>query len=325
MIGIAVALVALVVLGAPSGTGAQAVGEPMCVRQPPDEKVRAIDRYIADREEFGFRADEAYVRKLLRGGLWHYDHWFPVSPREKVYLHFRDRLHLGDAARRYLRRHEDLDGGTSVKDNWPHEPYLLQRLTRHRAKHTAALERLARFPDNLRTRIVPLSYRQLERIESAIHRRGRDADGFRLAASWIDIRHTLVHIQLITTRPDHQAYFRERYGPHVRTYVVGTELTTRECTALNGWRPGATPTEIEVWWDAGGKGVFVAAEVLELPDRVEVAVVAEYATGPRTADSRPTPHTITLAAPLGDRPLISTTTGQRLRRYEPFVPPMPAP
>lgn len=280
-----------------------------------------MDRYVEARKAMGFRADEAYIRKLVRRGLWHYGHWMPVSPREKAYLRFRDRLDLGDAARRYLREHKDLDGGTSIQDDWPRDPYLLQRLTRDRAKHTAALKRLARFPDNLRTRSVSLSYGQLERIERAIHRRGRDADGFRLAGSWIDLRRTLVHIQLITKRADHRAYFRERYGPHVRTYVVGTELIAHECTALHGWRPGAKPTEIEVWWEAGGNAEFAAAEVVELPDRVEVAVVAEYDTGPRPANSRATPHTITLAAPLGDRPLISTTTGKRLRRYEPYVPP----
>lgn len=66
--------------------------------------------------------------------------------REKAHLRFRNRLDLGSAARRYLRDHEDLDGGLSVEDDWPRGPYLLQRLTRDRARHTAALKRLVRFP-----------------------------------------------------------------------------------------------------------------------------------------------------------------------------------
>lgn len=325
LIGIAVVLATLVVLGAPSGTGAQAVPGRMCVRLPPEEKHRPMDRYVESRKAMGFRADEAYIRKLVRRGLWHYGHWFPVTPREKEYLRVRDRLDIGDAARRYLRRHKDLDGGRTIQDDWPRGPYLVQQLTRDRVEHTAALKRLVLFPDNFRTRIVPLSYRQLERIGRAAQHGGHDADGFDVEATLVDERRNLVRIFLITKRPDHREYFRERYGPRVRTRVIATEQTTHDCPALHGWRPGGTPNEIELWWDAGGGGVFAAAEVVELPDRVEVAIVAEVPAGLRTADSRPTPHTITLAAPLGDRPLISTTTGKRLRLYKPLVPPMAAP
>jgi hypothetical protein len=326
-IGIAVVLAGLVALGAPAPTGAQAAGERVCVRQPPPAETRMIDVYIAGRKALGFRADEAYVRKLLRKGRWDSDlHWIPVTRREDAYLRLRHRLELGDAARRYLREHEDLDGGLSVEDDWPREPYLLQRLTRDRAKHTAALKRLARFPHNLRTKTVPLSYRQLRRIQRRIDSDAHEADGFHVSGSEVDITPGAVRVYLITKRTDHRAYFRARYGPHVRTRVLGTELIVRECAELVGWAPGATPAEIDVWWQAGGGGVFAATEVTEYPDRVEVAVIGEFPTGFRTSDWVAERHTITLAAPLGDRPVIGTTTGERLGRFEGFgVPVEPAP
>lgn len=318
-----VALAAAQPAGGRTAAAAQADGaaERFCVKQVPPEKPRRIDGYIRDRKLFGFRADEAYVRRLVRKGMWDSDvGWIPVTPREAAYLRLRDRLELGATARRYLRAHEDLDGGLSVEDDWPRGPYLLQRLTRDRAHHARALRRLARFPGNLRTSKVELSYRQLRRLQRRIDFDAHVVDGFHISSTSPDIRRNVVKIGLITTRSDHREYFRARYGAHVRTHVIGTSLTTRECAEVLGWRPGATAKQLEIFWQAGGGGVFAATEVVELPDRVEVAIVADFPTGFRTADWRAEPTTISLATPLGDRPIVSTTTGTRVARFEDFAP-----
>ncbi len=46
-----------------------------------------------------------------------------------------------------------------MKDNWPHEPYLLLHLKRDVAEHLAAIKKLARFPRNLRAERVKYSDR----------------------------------------------------------------------------------------------------------------------------------------------------------------------
>ena len=315
-LGVSILLAAGLSVAAPSAAPAQDTGR-VCERQPPPEKVRRIDAYMSSRRQLGFRADEAYVRKLIRKDMWQYDHGgLPVTPREDAYLELRSRLRLGSAASRYLRAHKDLDGALSIEDDWPRGPYLLQRLTRDRAKHTAALRRLVRFPRNLRTKIVPISYRGLRRIQDRVDFDAHEADGFHVSGTGADIRRSVVRIELITKRADHRAYFQAIYGPFVRTRVIGTELTVRECAELHGWRPATGPSEIEVLWEAGGGGVFAATEVAEYPDRVEVAVIGEFPAGARTSDSIARPQTVRLSAPLGDRKVVDVLTGRRLGRFE---------
>ena len=78
---------------------------------------------------------------LVRRGRFAYDGWIPVTRRARRYLRLRERLTLGTRAGRYLDRRPWLDGGTSIEDGWPGEPYMLVRDTRQRSKHTRALKR----------------------------------------------------------------------------------------------------------------------------------------------------------------------------------------
>lgn len=55
---------------------------------------------------------------------------FPATPREQRYVELRDRLDLGGRARRYLSRRPGIDGGTSIEDDVPRDPYLLVGLSR---------------------------------------------------------------------------------------------------------------------------------------------------------------------------------------------------
>lgn len=276
---------------------------------------------MAARAQFGFRADKAYVRMLIRKDMWESDvGWIPVTPREDAYLRLRDRLRLGARAYRYLRRHRDLSGGISIEDDWPRGPYMLVRLTRDRKRHTIALRRLARFPDNLRTTSVALSYRQLRRLQDRISFEAHTADGFHVVGTATDVHRNEVWIELITARTDHRAYFAERYGPHVRTKVIARTLTSPGCGDLFGWLPGDDPAQIVLVFEAGGGTVADHAEVVEHADRVEIGLVVQAPNGPVTSESRPERFTVTLAAPLGDRRIIDVQTGKRLRRYDPLAP-----
>ena len=289
--------------------------EPEPPRQP------ALERYMTARAQFGFRADKAYVRMLIRKDMWESDvGWIPVTPREHAYLRLRDRLRLGARADRYLRRHRDLSGGISIQDDWPRGPYILVRLTRDRKRHAIALRRLARFPDNLRTTSVALSYRHLRVLQERISFEAHAADGFHVVGTAPDINRNAVRIELITARANHREYFVERYGPHIRTKVIARTLTSPGCGDLFGWLPGVDPAQLVLVFEAGGGTVADHAEVVERADRVEVSLVVQEPNGPTTSESRAGRFTVTLAAPLDDRPIIDIQTGKRLRRFDPLAP-----
>ena len=70
---------------------------------------------------------------------------------------------LGPRGDRYLQAHAGVDGGLSIEDDWPREPYLLARFTKDVARHLAALKRVP-IPDNLRAKRVRYSERALDRV-----------------------------------------------------------------------------------------------------------------------------------------------------------------
>lgn len=288
--------------------------------QPVPEPPSRIERYMDARRGFGFRSDGAYVRKLIQRGVWAYGGWIPVTPREQRYLRLRDRLTLGARAHRYLRRRPNLSGGVSIEDDWPRGPYVLVRLTRGRAKHTRALKALARFPRNLRTVRVRISERALRRIQDRIDFDAHEADGFHLRSSSVDIYTGTVTIGLITKRADHAEYFRARYGPHVRTFVIHTELTSPECAKIVGYRPAPDGLSLELTYESGGGATFDRVELVEYDDRVEIGVVEQGPNGPRTLELRYEATTVVLARPLGERKVVDATTGKRVRRGG--VPPL---
>ena len=300
--------------------GVQQAPEPFCPQPAPPPTSR-IERFMADRRALGLRSDRAYVRMLVRRGVWEYDvGYIPVTPRENRYLRLRDRLRLGPRVGRYLRRHPGLSGGVSVQDDWPREPYLLVRVTRHADRHERVLRRLAPFPDNLRTKRVDRSLRSLRRVQDRIDFRAHEADGFYLVGTGVDIGRNQVVIDVITTRGDAAAYFRARYGAGMAANVIATELTSPTCTDLFGYRPALDGTSIVVGYEAGGDAQFDHVELVEQPDRVEVAVVVQLSNGGISADSRRAEVVIPLAAPLGTRRVIDTTTGKRLPVETPFPP-----
>ena len=75
------ALVGAVIALAPGAQGAQ---EPMC-RPTPERQQTKVEIYQQIRERHGFRHDRAYVRRLMRRGLYTGDiERFPVTARASV-------------------------------------------------------------------------------------------------------------------------------------------------------------------------------------------------------------------------------------------------
>lgn len=292
--------------------GEEQTPERFCPQPAPPRPTR-VEQYMADRRRFGFRSDKAYVKKLIRRGVWEYDvGYIPVTPRENRYLRLRDRLRLGRAVARYLRHHPNLSGGVSVEDDWPREPYLLVRVTRDAERMERVLRRRARFPDNLRTKRVAHSYRALRRVQRRIDFDAHEADGFHVSTTGVDIDRNRVVIELITKRGDGEAYFRAHYGPAVTTKVIATELTSPACAGLFAYRPRPDGRSITVIYEAGGGATFDRFELAEFPDRVEVAVIVQQSNGPITLESRQAEQVIPLAAPLGSRKVIDIVTSKRL-------------
>src|SRR3954452_20902250 len=104
-----VALTALVLLLA-AAPAAAAQQPKLCIGQgvpkpPPtaaEKRQAELKDWARQRAEFGFRHDLAYVRKLVKRGVWEYDvGYIPVTPQENQYLKLRDELELGPRAERY--------------------------------------------------------------------------------------------------------------------------------------------------------------------------------------------------------------------------------
>jgi hypothetical protein len=298
--------------------GADIAQEPFCRPRPQPTETR-MQAYQRIRGRYGFRIDRGYIRSLIRRDLvFTVDvERFPMTRRERRYVLLRDRLHLSPAAARYLRRHRDVDGGTSIEDGWPRDPYLLVRFTRDRAKHQRALRRLVRYPRLLRTRRVALSERALVRLQDRIDWRAAERAGLFITATGPDIDTTTVEVEVITERTDAAAYFRERYGPRVRAIVTATELYSTRCANL--WDYVAGGTRLTIGWEAGGDVRFDHAEVAETDESVTVGVVVQSFNGPQTADSRREDAVVELSRPLGDRKVVDATTGKPIRpRRDPF-------
>ena len=336
-----VALLVVSLVFALAGTaGAQELPpQSLCIGQsvpkpPPTEaeKERAnLEDWARQRAEFGFRADIAYVKQLVERGVWEYDvGYIPVTPAENRYLRLRDRLELGPRAARYLRAHRDIDGGVSVEDNWPREPYLLLHLKRDVAKHLAAIRKLARFPRNLRAERVKHSDRELERIADRLWKDSKAlaAEGFHLTGTG-HAADGYLHVDLITKRTDFKAYFAKRYGDAVKIEVGATELYSFQCTASDSYRVAEDGLSLTVTYSTGGGNEFARMEVTELADRVEVGVVEKVYNGPNTDDLRVMSHVAALSAPLADRPVVDAYNRQPLQQVgsrpgQPPCPPKPA-
>jgi hypothetical protein len=316
------AVVTTLALAAPA-----AAADPICRGQlapptPEQEFQRHIEFAMELRAENGLRADEAYVKGLATQGLPESDVIVgPVTPAEERYLKIRENLGLNARMIRYLEQRPGLSGGFSITDRFPRKPLLVIHLTRDRAKHQAALKRLAPRPRLLRTEKVRYSQRFLEQITKRIyrdHRKLRKA-GFALGYVAPDPAANRVHVTVVTPRTDHARYFKRRYGPVV-TELKGTEFTELVCVAAGFFRLAADGRTLRVTWipqDSYAKPVRI--EVTELGDRVELGVVERHPTAVSTDGGGPSEYTrsITLSQPLGARAVVDAADRAYLRQRGP--------
>ena len=253
---------------------ARGAQEKLCLGQskaapPPtkEQKEQAdLEDWAQQRAEFGFRHDIPYVQELVRRGVWEYDvGYIPVTRAENRYLKLRDELELGARAQRYLRAHENVDGGVSVEDDWPREPYLLLHLTRDVSKHLAAIRALAKYPRNLRAVKVRYSDKALDKIADRVWR-----DQEKLAAEGIHLTGTghgsadALEVSVISARADVYDYFEQHYGDAVKVEVEAREEYGYECVDSSVYQIAPDGMSVTLFWEqrrwprartCGGDGV----------------------------------------------------------------------
>jgi hypothetical protein len=321
-VSLVAALAALTVAAAPARAQEKLCHGQLAPKPEPtkaEKELADLKSYAAQRAEFGFRHDLAYVRKLVQAGVWEYDvGYIPVTPAENRYLKLRDRLELGVRAERYLRAHADVDGGIAVHDDWPREPYLLLHFTRDVAKHLAAVRAVARFPDNLRAVKVRYSERELKRVADRVWKDQKAllADGFDVMDTGIG--EATVHIGVITARSDATAYFRKRYKIKALKVEVEAKVASQfSCAESSGYEIGPDGLSLTIHYSTGGAAQKSHVELTEFPDHVEVGTVERTFNGPNTADLRGESIAVTLSSPLGARTVIDAANGRRLLQMGP--------
>ena len=290
-----------------------------------------MESYAIQRAEFGFRADLPYVRELIKRGVWEYDvGYIPVTPEENKYLKRRDELELGPRAERYLDRHKDVDGGVSVEDDWPREPYLLLHLKRDVAKHLAAIKRIARYPKNLRAEKAELQRARAQAARRPAVARQAQARGDRVRPR-LDR-----HRQRAAARGDHhQAPGREavlRRALRQRREDRGhrdraVQLGCVDAGLLHGRRGRHEPRR-----ELGERRLRSSTRTSRSPSSPTGSRSASWTSSsparrPPTCAARRTPRRS--SAPLGDRAVIDAFDREPLRQVgtrpgQPPCPPAPA-
>jgi hypothetical protein len=316
---LALAGAALLAVFAPAAADERICHGQHAMPTPASENDNQLQNYARLRAWFGFRHDIPYIEGLIERGLWDSGSLgLPVTKAEDRYLRLRNRLDLGSAANRYLRRHADVYGGLSIEDDWPQEPYILARFTRDVPAHLAALKRLARFPENLRAKRVRYSERDLRRIERRIEadRPMLERAGFFVFVASPD---GALHFEVavVTRRKDYRAFFARRYGPIVKVRFAGTRLTRLECARADTYAVSPDGLTLTAHWGDSGSVTPERIELTEYPDRVEIGVVQRGPTMVRTADLVSHELAVRLSEPLGARAVIDAGSGRRVPQQGP--------
>jgi hypothetical protein len=320
----ALLVTAMLVLAAPAQAQERLCQPPATPPRAPsaaEKKLAELEVSAARRAEFGFRHDLPYVEALSRKGLeWDYDHgdYMPVTKRELRYLELRGRLGYDEALERYLDRHPDLDGGTSVQDAWPKEPYLLVHVTREPEKQLAVLRRLASDPNHLRATKVRYSERELSRLAERIFGEKPDLNdaGFFLRGVGVNVDANRTEVELVTTRADAAAYFAQHYGPRVKTVIAATTFSTLECRNGDSFVIAPDGLGVTVNWSAVGGATTERLELAEFADRVEIGIVERMPTT-EWWENNPAHTFVALSAPLGHRPVIDAKSGKPMLQIGP--------
>ena len=151
------------------------------------------------------------------------------SPAEKRWLERRETLssRFERDTYSYLQRQAETIGGVRIEGTFPGPIRFVIGFTRDAERQAAEIAKRTKVP--FRVELVAHPEHELrdlaERIEADAEPGSGFLDGygragFYFAGAEVEDDQTIT-VRLITTRPDHAAYFAARYGPLVRTLVVG--------------------------------------------------------------------------------------------------------
>lgn len=314
-------LVVLAILAAPS---AAAAGEPVCPVPGPEARAeKQLREDMRQRARYGFRADRAYVRSLTTRSR---QHLIPVTPAEERYLDRRAELRLGARASRYLRDRPAISAWWDVRDDWPRGAYVAVFIADDPAEHRAAIRRRAAYPRATRVVRVRYSDRELRRVSDRIERdvERLDRAGFHGVETDLLEGTDRVDVSLATSRADHAAYFKRRYGAMVRTRVISTRREVPYCVDASSFEIAPDGLSVTVSWQDGPAAPH-AVEVVEGADRVSIGIVDTYELGTATTGESGGTASVRLRAQLGSRAVYDANDGARLlqRGPSPGDPPCP--
>ena len=286
--------------------------EPTCpVTSAEARAERLLRQEIRGREQHGFRADRAYVARLIAARPPSRRYGIRVTAAEDRYLDRFYRIGVGAKLGRYLRKQTDVMDFWEVLDDWPRGPYVAVFLKGDPARHRAAVKRLASYPRSTRIVRVRYSDRDKERIEDRIQRddKALTRAGFEIVETDSTWGLDRVLVEIVTRRKDAQRYFTRRYGPAVKTRVR-TQRTFDGCARSTAYTIAPDGMSLTVSYEDAPKPRRI--EVTETGDRVSVGLVVGRSIYP--SGGEPGGKAIVrLSAPIGNRPVYDASDGRRLR------------
>ena len=171
--------------------------------------------WASQRAQFGFRADLPYVKELVK----------------------RTRTSTPACRSRTTGRRSRTCSCTSSVDlitrrsvfitRYPKPPLVVYRFTKHARRQLKAIRKRGEHPEAVRVAGAKVTLATLERVSKRVNEalsQGRRLDGFYVASAGQDRATESVLLRVVTTRPDAQAHFMAKFGPHVRTEVIGDRV-----------------------------------------------------------------------------------------------------
>jgi hypothetical protein len=203
-------------------------GQPPCAAKPGEPT--PLERAIEQRTAYGMRADPGYVQSLL-------DRRSPYTKAEARWVALLNEIDAGDEEKLDFdlwKRFPKTYAGSVFVTRYPKPPLVVYRFTKDPRSHLAAIRRQSKHPKNVRVATATITRSALqelqEKIDAALEQQ-RTFDGFYVAHAYEERATESVLISVVTARTDSQAYFTAKFGPHVRTEVVGDRV---ECYVDSG-------------------------------------------------------------------------------------------
>jgi len=188
-----------------------------------NELARVEVTEFPDRTRYGMRADAAYVQTLLGRRS-------PYTAAEARWVALLNEIDAGDEETLDFKLWQQFPktyAGSVFVTRYPNPPLVVYRFTKSAQAHLRAIRKRSEHPANARVATAMVTRSTLERLSERISEavsRQRAFDGIYVASAGQDRATQSVLVQVVTTRSDAQAYLAAKFGPHVRTEVVGDRV-----------------------------------------------------------------------------------------------------